>query len=78
MKKQSYECHMKQHRGERPEYMCDQCSQSYFNVFALKRHYLKHTGERAFTCQVIRLFIYFLILKKFYLVSFLNLFIAFK
>ncbi|CAH1404192.1 unnamed protein product [Nezara viridula] len=52
MKRQSLECHVKaDHRGERPEFMCDQCSQSYFNVFALKRHYLKHTSERSFSCD---------------------------
>ncbi|XP_014279612.1 oocyte zinc finger protein XlCOF6 [Halyomorpha halys] len=52
MKRQSLECHVKaDHRGERPEFMCDQCSQSYFNVFTLKRHYLKHTSERSFSCD---------------------------
>lgn len=52
MKKQSFECHLKIHAGESPQFMCDQCSQSYFNVFALKRHYLKHTSERRFVCEV--------------------------
>ncbi|XP_075224471.1 uncharacterized protein LOC142326139 isoform X2 [Lycorma delicatula] len=52
MKKQSFECHLKIHAGESPQFMCDQCSQSYFNVFALKRHYLKHTSERKFVCEV--------------------------
>ncbi|KAG8308445.1 hypothetical protein J6590_002532 [Homalodisca vitripennis] len=52
MKKSSYECHMKAHSGENPQYMCDQCSQSYYNVFALKRHYMKHTSERRFVCDI--------------------------
>ncbi|KAK9505215.1 hypothetical protein O3M35_009312 [Rhynocoris fuscipes] len=52
VKKQSYEIHMKSHSGEGPQFMCDQCSQSYFNVFALRRHYLKHTSQRSFVCEV--------------------------
>lgn len=52
MKKQSLDCHMMLHEGQSPQFMCDQCSQSYYNVFALKRHYLKHTGERGFRCEV--------------------------
>ncbi|XP_063222108.1 gastrula zinc finger protein XlCGF26.1-like [Bacillus rossius redtenbacheri] len=52
MKKESYECHMMVHKGEKPKYLCDQCSMSYYNIFALKRHYVKHTGERKFSCTV--------------------------
>ncbi|XP_073992494.1 uncharacterized protein [Rhodnius prolixus] len=50
--KQSYETHMKWHKGEGPQYKCDQCAKSYFNVFALRRHYLKHISQKNFICAI--------------------------